>query len=1311
MNIGYKRISLLFWLTFFAISTTQAQLELKLQLMPDAESWGVYVKTPATLPITLSTITGSGQVTIIMPIDFEYEDLTSVHGNWIDNAVVYGPIENPGAKYVSFGLVDDDPHIDYFSGEETLLFTIKKVDEYPEFLYLIDCVSPNETDPFCFPNSMQSNPGNDLAVIDLGNLGSFPFYSGNYAPNAWDWNDSDGDGIPNAHEDTNGNGVFDPGVDISDLFDPNDPNGDGGLKLSLQLMPDGISWGVYARPAGGVSPTEHTVTHEGHTEIVAPLDFEIDSVVSHAGTWVHDTYVNGPQENETRAYLGFTLVNDNPPIIYQAFEPTLLFTIHRNGDCPDQLNIIDEDTDPVALACSPTPGDLCILNILNATDNGTTPINEYYYTGNYATSAWSCHDNDGDGILNAFEDTDGNGEFTPDSDETDLNDACDPFHPESAVLTYSGTNVVCAGETENAFLMVDVEGPMSIYKIEFTNGAEIFTVNDYQIGDQIPVVISGLETFSLVSVSDANGCFVGADELDGEIAIAQTGPLAFTQQPVDATGCSGDLVTFFGQIENQGSGTVIYQWQMSCNGGTTWSNVSDGGVSEISGAATQHLAVNNLNPTLSGCQFRLRANTSNCQAVSSETASIRAEGPFVIEQQPADLQVCSGDPACFTISASNLGEGNMAYQWQGQAPNSDTWNNMVNNSISNGATTSELCLTETNGLEGLKVRVVLKSEACEELISSTASLEVDGPLTIQTVPVDISIESFEDAVFNVEMFNEGQGTIQYQWQESSDGTTWTDLTDGSIGSTTIAGTNSPSLVISPAEGYDGKQFRVLGWTESCPQIFTPSANLTVNGSQLSIIEDLPAGNVESCGDELVILVVEYANSQGILADMQWEASADGQNWTPIQVGGFFNTGNQVNVEGDGFYAILTINAISAFNGWQYRCRLSTPTGQELYSSSTTLNVYGPLNFIVQPESATVCFNEGHTFTGFVSNPTVFPVSQYWMISDDQGATWQAIEENSPTGFGGVFQNTTSSDLTITSVEGLDGMLFRLIVGNDVCTAVSEPVHLTVETAPHCYPNTNYVDYKLKLRPDGQSWGVWVKAVGDFAATGYNIATNGRFSIAASSSFFHNNLQSHAGGKWIASKYLLSTPESPGMSYFTFELEADESVLNIQQGNEIMLFSFRTQTICPDEIYLVHDFVPTGILPNEFIGVDLGTSTDQVFFLGDVYAKHEADCNDPQNLIGNHGTNNNGMNFMRSANNKMTVFPNPATEFIEIQLPEMEEMGAMSHSILSASGAVLKTIAGQPYQQHISLEDLPKGLYFITLEVDGKIMEAKKFIKN
>ena len=1313
MNSRYFRIFLLISLLSFSFTGIYAQLELKLQLMPDGASYGVFVRTTGGLMPTNNTITASGQITVVMPLDFEWDNLVSFHGAWISNAAVVAPPENTIAKYVSFGLQNDDPPILYSNTDETLLFTFRNIGGCPDFLYLIDCYNGGSSDdPFCFPNSSQTNPGNDLAVFDFGN-GNATLYNvfSNYALFAWDCKDSDGDGILNAHEDTNGNGVFDPGEDASDLFDPNDPNGDGGLRLSLQLMPNGESWGIYALPVGGLSPSENTTTIAGRTEIVAPLGFEIDSVVSHAGTWVHDTSIDGPLDNQSRSYLGFTLVADDPPIVYQENEPTLLFSIHRSGSCPDSLNIIDEETDPVVLACTPSQNNLCIFNILNVIDYDVVPVAEYYYVGNYSTSAWSCQDNDGDGVLNAHEDHNGDGQFTPDSDETDLNDPCDPFFPISALLTYGGEDVICAGSFASSYLAVDVQGPVSTYQIEYTDGQASFIVSGYESGQQIPVEAFGGAAYKLLAVTDENGCPVSSDQLGDEIFIGQEGPVIYQQQPNSLIGCSGNSASLEALVANQGNGLLQFQWQFSCDDGITWTDVLDGGSAGYIGAQTESLILSYLNPSTSGCQYRLAAKTATCEPIYSDVVEVKTEGPISIDQQPIDREVCAGNVACFSLTASNAGEGDLGYQWEVAQAGSSVWTNLINIAGVTGALSSQLCIDDPIAYNNLNFRALVRTENCDGVYSNIVSLRSDGPLQIETIPVDLQVESFETAIFNTTVSNAGPGSINYQWQVSSDGITWTNLTDGSNGINQITGAQSPSLTISPAAGMDGRRFRLLASTDICSEIFSPPANLTVNGTQLTLVDDLDEPVIEICNDGLIILVVSYDNTEGVPANMLWETSADGTTWTPIATGTIFQTANQADVNvANRFNAILSILANYSVDNQQFRCTLLSSSGLSVQSATTQVIVKPPVIVFNQPVSATVCVNEGHTFSASVSDYD--ELVQYWTMSNDGGETWETIEDQSPTGFGGFFENTETSDLSITSVEGLHGYQFQLIAMNGPCAAVTQAVTLSVEDSPQCFPASHFVDYKLKLRPDGESWGVWVKAVGDFQPTGDNTATSGRIVIAASNGFSYYDIKSQAGGNWSAGKYKLNDATS-GMSYYTFDLEPGSNPMNLQAGNEIMLFSFRKMGACPDDIYLAHEYVPNGLEPNIFTGIDLGGSEDQVFGLNNVYGFGEANCNGGLNYGINPNTNNpfQNTNADQLSEGKMTVAPNPATDWLDIKVSNVNLEGNMTHSIMTANGVVVKKIAAQKFAQRVELDDLPTGLYLLTFELNGKIISQEKFIKK
>ncbi|RYF67605.1 MAG: T9SS type A sorting domain-containing protein, partial [Cytophagaceae bacterium] len=73
--------------------------------------------------------------------------------------------------------------------------------------------------------------------------------------------------------------------------------------------------------------------------------------------------------------------------------------------------------------------------------------------------------------------------------------------PTASVL--SGTSTICAGE--NASLAVAVTGGTSPFTVVYSNGTDNFTVNGYVSGSAILVSPADTTTFTLVSVTDANG--------------------------------------------------------------------------------------------------------------------------------------------------------------------------------------------------------------------------------------------------------------------------------------------------------------------------------------------------------------------------------------------------------------------------------------------------------------------------------------------------------------------------------------------------------------------------------------------------------------------------------------------------------------------------------------------------------------------------------------------------------------------------------------------------------------------------------------
>lgn len=161
--------------TFFCFGQTNdaaGNLLFTLRQLSD-QSWGVFVKPDLSIEPSSRTTTGSGQVTLVTPVGFSYSDLKNYGGTWIENARVNAPVEAPESSYVSFGFVTDEPKIQLSYDEETLLFTFQADPSYRGSVVLID----NESDPFSTPNSYQSNPGNDLGIIDFGQQGGLQYYT------------------------------------------------------------------------------------------------------------------------------------------------------------------------------------------------------------------------------------------------------------------------------------------------------------------------------------------------------------------------------------------------------------------------------------------------------------------------------------------------------------------------------------------------------------------------------------------------------------------------------------------------------------------------------------------------------------------------------------------------------------------------------------------------------------------------------------------------------------------------------------------------------------------------------------------------------------------------------------------------------------------------------------------------------------------------------------------------------------------------------------------------------------------------------
>ncbi len=110
-----------------------------------------------------------------------------------------------------------------------------------------------------------------------------------------------------------------------------------------------------------------------------------------------------------------------------------------------------------------------------------------------------------------------------------------------------------------------------------------------------------------------------------------------------------------------------------------------------------------------------------------------------------------------------------------------TWNNVTDGAPYSGATTATLAISNVAGLGNYRYRAQVSTVNCAAVTSNSATLTVEGPITITTQPVSFTECSGNAGSFTVAATNAGAGTLTYQWQLSTTGgAVWVNITNGGV---------------------------------------------------------------------------------------------------------------------------------------------------------------------------------------------------------------------------------------------------------------------------------------------------------------------------------------------------------------------------------------------------------------------------------------------------------------------------------------------------------------------------------------------------
>ena len=466
-----------------------------------------------------------------------------------------------------------------------------------------------------------------------------------------------------------------------------------------------------------------------------------------------------------------------------------------------------------------------------------------------------------------------------------------------------------------------------------------FGTNPLTPGSSTAVTLSGTNnlsngTYTITITGTATGHPVQTTTLTVTIS-AGTAPV-ISAQPSNQSLCIGQAGSF-----SVTASTGTFQWQLSTDGGTTWSN--------ISGAAAASYAVTGA-ANLNNNQYRCVV-TSQCGSTTSSAATLTVNPTTVISSQPTGLALCQGSSATFSVTAAGAG---LTYQWEISTNSGSTWNPIPSANAASYVISSVATSDNNN-----QFRCTVTG-TCGNVTSNAATLQVSANITISTQPTSQTV--CEATTISFTSGAAGSG-ITYQWQVSTDGgTTYSNLSNGGVYSGATAATLTVTGVLPTQNGY---RFRTVASNGTCTPGISNAATLSVN--TFPSINTQPT-SVTVCEGGNATFSVAATTGVGVLS-YQWQFSTNGITYT--------------NIPGATSSSYSITGAVVGQNNYVFRVIVTATCGS--VNSALALLTVNPFPIVSFNPQSTICKSDnpitlsatpaGGTFsgsgvTGTTFNPTV-----------------------------------------------------------------------------------------------------------------------------------------------------------------------------------------------------------------------------------------------------------------------------------------------------------------------------------------------------
>lgn len=292
-------------------------------------------------------------------------------------------------------------------------------------------------------------------------------------------------------------------------------------------------------------------------------------------------------------------------------------------------------------------------------------------------------------------------------------------------------------------------------------------------------------------------------------------------------------------------------------------------------------------------------------------------------------------------------------------------------------------------------------------------------------------------------------------------------------------------------------------------------------------------------------------------------------------------------------------------------------------------------------------------------------------------------------------------------------------------------------------------FKLEPLPGGLKYGVFVRPCGDVYPTANTITGSGQVTVVYPTGLTLTEFANHAG-TWTLNSTVAGPSEAPGMVYASVGFLMDNPKVDLNHDTETLLFSFKLNGNATGEPYLINNETdPFNQLPNsvssnpgnEFSVIDFGSSPVVYYAYSGNYIGLEPGCEDniPQDSTGTNPQDSTIVNpqdtttmdstivenpsdttqqttatasILARQNSIFVAYPNPASNWIKVKYTGKELTGKGAFQLWSMEGIPLGRLEkGKDDLFAMNIGALPPGIYLVTFEMDGRILQRERFLKN